>query len=204
LVRRFLPELKGTALACGLQEQDAYILGNETLEKAIRAIGSYNPRPGATLRSWVYRILINGIRDFARRRKGQLQHEVSREEFVEPEADVQPDADADPQPADGAAPLLRRPAAEVAPLAEDVAPSASAAATLATAILDRLSPRERDVMIRTANGASDQEIAAELRIGLSAVRVARLRARARAVDALRDIAPTLDETIHRALRRLLS
>jgi RNA polymerase sigma factor (sigma-70 family) len=194
LVEQFLPGLKGMARACGLQEQDAYILGVETLDKAIRAIGSFTLRPGATLRSWVYRILMNRIRDFARRRKRQLQHEVSSEEFVEPEA----------EPADGDALVARR-ATAGAPLSEEGAPFASpAAATLATAILERMSPREREVMTQTANGASDKEIASDLRIGLGAVRVARLRARARAAAALQDSAPTLDETIHRTLRRLLS
>ena len=66
--------------------------------------------------------------------------------------------------------------------------------------------------LRDAGGKMDRHvidtmleiaIADELRMTVSAVRVARCRARARSKDALREIAPTLDEVIHRKLRKLL-
>jgi FixJ family two-component response regulator len=83
-------------------------------------------------------------------------------------------------------------------------PSRPVALTALTeALLAQMSPRERDVIIRTANGLSDRSIAAELRVNVNAVRAARCRARARSNHALRDIAPTLDEVIHRKLGKLL-
>jgi len=192
-VYRFLPALKGTGLACGLQDQDAYILAIQALSKAIQAIDSYQPRPGATLRSWVFRILMNGIRDFARGRKRQLENEVSLQECLDAS---EPRAGIDDEPPSGSRGIAQG-------LTIEEGPAASPTDTVLGVALDRMSPRERDVMIRTAEGVSDADIATELGITRSAVRVARARARSRALDALTEILPTLDEAIHRRLRKLL-
>lgn len=196
LVRICLAELQGTARGCGLQDQDAYAVANEALARAVLAIGSFAPRPGATLRSWLYRIMMNCIRAGARKENRLRAHEVNGVEFVEEEFD----RDADSM--DGDVPNACTPVP--APLTEEAAPLASPVAVVTSVLLERMSPRERAVMTRTADGMSDQQIASDLRIKVGAVRAARLRARTRAADALQEIAPTLDETIHRRLRKLLS
>jgi RNA polymerase sigma factor (sigma-70 family) len=196
LVRLCLAELQGTARGWGLQDQDAYAVANETLARAVLAIGSFAPRPGATLRSWLFRILMNCIRTAARRENRLRAHEVNGIEFVEE------DLDRDIDSIDVGVLDIRTPVP--APFAEEGRPLTSPVALVTSALLEHMSRREREVMIRTADGLSDQEIAADLGIKVGAVRAARLRARTRAADALQEIAPTLDETIHRRFRRLLS
>jgi RNA polymerase sigma factor (sigma-70 family) len=193
LVRLCLPEFLGVARQ-SLQDADAYAVVNEALERGMRAIASFVPRPGATLRSWLFRILINCIRSAARKEKRLRAHEVTGIEFSEDATD--PDA----EPIDGD-PMVP-PTGLPTPVAESRAPTPAALGAVGSALLDCMSPRERAVMTLQATGMSDADIAAELRIKPGAVRVARLRARERGAETLKDIAPTLDETIQRRFRKL--
>jgi DNA-directed RNA polymerase specialized sigma24 family protein len=133
----------------------------------------------------VFRIAINGIRDFGRERSRRLEREASLEEVSEKD-------------------LLETHVTRHG--VDGIASGRDQTAALATfteALLAEMSPREREVITRTAKGLSDSAIAAELDVNVNAVRAARCRARARSNHALRDIAPTLDEIIHRKLRKLL-
>lgn len=195
LVRLCLPELLGTARQSGLHDQDAYAVANEALERAVRAIDSFRPRPGATVRSWLFRILFNCIKSAARKEKRLRAHEVTGIEFGESAVDQDTEAvECDPVVAP----------AVPTPITEEHVPAPIALAVVTSVLLDCMSPRERDVMTRQGHGMSDEQIAADLGIRLGAVRAARLRARKRAAEALKDIAPTLDETIQRRFRKLLN
>jgi RNA polymerase sigma factor (sigma-70 family) len=170
-------------------------VANEALERAVRAIDSFGPRPGATLRSWLFRILFNCIKSAARKEKRLRAHEILGVEFAE--GTVDPDA----EPVEGDPVGVSTPVPT--PITEERVPAPSLVA-VTSALLDCMSPRERDVMTRQGHGMSDEQIAADLSIKVGAVRVARLRARERATEALKDIAPTLDEAIQRRFRKLLN
>jgi DNA-directed RNA polymerase specialized sigma24 family protein len=60
----------------------AYAVANEAIAQAVLAIDSFAPRPRATLRPWLYRILMNCIRAGARKEKRLRAHEVNGVEFV--------------------------------------------------------------------------------------------------------------------------
>jgi FixJ family two-component response regulator len=81
---------------------------------------------------------------------------------------------------------------------------ASPVTAITTTLLKRMTPRERDVMIRTANGMTDDAIADDLQMQVGAVRVARSRARANAKRTLQGLAPDLDDAIRLKLRKLFS
>jgi RNA polymerase sigma factor (sigma-70 family) len=195
LVQLCLPELLGTARQSGLQDQDAYAVALETLERSMRAIGSFTPRPGATLRSWLFRILFNCIKSAARKEKRLRAHEITGMEFGDGEVDP------DTELSEGE--LAAAPAGPT-PVAESRLSAPAALGAVTTALLDRMTPRERDVMIRQGDGMSDDQIAADLGVKVGAVRTARARARKHATDALKEIAQTLDETIQRRFRKLLN
>lgn len=196
LVRLCLPELVGTARQNGLQGEDAFAVANETLERAVRAITSFKPRPGATLRSWLYRILFNCIKSAARKEKRLRTHEVTGIEFAEGIADPDDElAEGDSVFASAAVPT---------PAAEERVAAPTGLAAVTSALLSRMTPRERDVMIRQGQGMSDEQIADDLGMKIGAVRTARTRARKHATEALKDIAPTLDETIQRRFWKLLN
>ena len=192
----FLSRLKALARAWGLQEADAYSVALEALLKVVRRIDSFTERPGAKFRSWVLRIMLNCLKDFVKRRKEQREREVSADRLSAAEA-VEDSEDDDE-------PMQRPRSAFGSPTSDEPGAGAAHATIVATAVLDRLSPRERDVMIRTGNGMCDADIAVDLGISQTAVRVARSRARVHAKEALADIAPTLDERIHREFRKLFS
>jgi RNA polymerase sigma factor (sigma-70 family) len=195
LVRLCLPEFLGTARQ-SLKDPDAYAVSNEALERGMRAIGSFTPRPGATLRSWLFRILINCIRSAARKEKRLRAHEVAGIDLDQ--GDIDPEAEpieGDPVVASAAVPT---------PVAESRVPAPAALSAVTSALVGCMSSRERAVMTLQAAGKSDAEIAAELKIKPGAVRVARLRARERAAEAIKNIAPTLDEVIQRRFRKLLN
>ncbi len=195
-VRLCISEFVGIARQSGRNDLDAYAVANEALERGMRAIGSFTPRPGATLRSWLFRILINCIRSAARKEKRLRAHEVTGIEFGE--GDVDPDAEViDGDPA-------VTPTGMPTPVAESRVPVPTTLGAVGAALLKCMSPRERAVMTLQAAGFSDAEIGKELKIKRGAVRVARLRARERAPETLKEIAPTLDETIQRRFRKLLN
>ena len=198
LVRLFLTPLKGFARAAwDLQDADAYSVALEALTKVIRGIDSFTERPGAKFRSWVWVIMLNCLKDFVRRLKRQREHEVSGDALVEIE-NVEELEEADEL-------FVRRRATVASPTASDEPRAvASPAKVVVTAVMERLTPREQDVMILTGDSLSDIEIAERLQIGLGAVRVARSRARSHAQEALAAIAPTLDEGIQLKFRKLLS
>lgn len=198
LERLFLARLKGVAQATwGLQEADAYSVALETLMKVVRGIDSFTERPGAKFRSWVLRIMLNCLKDFVRRRKQQREREVSGDALAEIEGAEEPE--------DAGERVVARRATLVLPTASDEPQAvASPAMVVATAVLERLTPRERDVMLLTRDRLSDADIADRLQISLVAVRVTRSRARSHAQEALAEIAPTLDERIQRKFRKLLS
>lgn len=195
LAHLFLSRLKALARTWGLQDADAYSVALEALMKVVRRIDSFTERPGAAFRSWVLRIMLNCLKDFVKARNRQREHEVSVDTLVAAEA--LDDNDDEQRPA-------RPHGAQLAAPTSEAQPDGGARTIVATAVLDRLTPRERGVMIHTGNGMCDADIAAELGISQTAVRVARLRARAHAREALGDIAPTLDESIQQQLLRLLS
>lgn len=196
LERLFLSRLKALARTWGLHEPDAYSVALEALLKVVRRIDSFTERPEAKFRSWVLRIMLNCLKDFVKRRKAQREREVSADALSATETEENGEDETE---------LPMRPRPIIAsPISEEPAGGVTPAAVLATAVLDRLSPRERDVMLRTANDMCDGDIAADLGISAIAVRVTRSRARAHAEDALADIAPTLDERIYRKFRKLFS
>ena len=194
LVELLLPQLIRFAQAFGLQEADAYSVAVATIEKAGRRIDSYRPRPGATLKSWIVRILFNCAKDHVRVQTRQRAREVSLEEWSSNENGE----------TKGAHDLKELVEPAAGPSSEDEGSVAMPAATVTTALLKRMTPRERDVMIRTANGMSDDAIAEDLRMNVGAVRVARSRARANAKRSLQDIAPDLDQAVRLKLRKLFN
>lgn len=194
LVDLLLPQLTRFAQAFGLQEADAYSVAVAAIEKACRRIVCYQPRPGATFKSWIVRVLFNCAKDFVRSQTRQRAREVSLDELSSSENSetnrrhdvARPVEPATIESADESGTVL------------------STAGTVATTLLERMTPRERDVMIRTANGMTDDAIADDLRMQVGAVRVARSRARANAKRTLQNIAPDLDETVRTKLRKLLN
>jgi hypothetical protein len=110
----------------------------------------------------------NCIRTWAPKEKRLRGHEVGGVEFAE--GSVDPDAEA----VDCDPPAV--PKAIAAPIAEDGVPAASPLAVVTTTLLVCMSPREREVMIRTAARWSDNEIAADLGIRPSCRRSRRRRA----------------------------
>ena len=196
LVHDFMPRLKAVALLNGLQKQDAESLALAALEKAVRAIDSFAERPGATFRSWVFQIMANRVIDFTRERN----RERERERSIEGLGQAEP-AEAGDLPEAGK--TIVDPALDV-PGTNDEPGGVSSLAPVTTALLDRMSPRQRQVMICTANGMTDREIAADVGITEIAVRVTRMRARRLAMSLLPEILPTLDETVHRRLCKFLS
>jgi RNA polymerase sigma factor (sigma-70 family) len=194
LVELLLPQLTRFAQAFGLQEADAYSVALVTLEKAGRRIDSYQPRPGATFKSWIVRILFNSAKDVVRVQNRQRAREMSLEEWSSSEYD---DTNS-PETVVGSV----EPATTV-PIDHDE-PVASPMAVITTTLLKRMTPRERDVMTRTADGMTDDAIADDLEMQVGAVRVARSRARASAKRTLQGLAPDLDVAIRLKLRKLFS
>lgn len=195
LVRLFLAKLIGIAHAWDLQDADAQSVAFEALMKVVRGIDSFATQPGASFRSWVFRIMLNCLKDFVKRRKRLREHEVGTDTLASGES-----IDEAGEILDG---TTRQHIIAASPSHEEPVSASPLMTAVASTLLESMSPRERAVITRTADGMSDPDIAAELRISRTAVRAARSRARSRAGTALAQITPTLDETIYRKLRKLL-